>query len=335
VQSGATDGANLVGIVRDGSGDITGLQLYDGEITLGSENGQLGETFGADAGGDVFERAALADSNVLFTASSNGVVFHQKLFVEDGVTFAPTQTIVLTDGLLVEGVVEVDTNMTISGVFDLDAGAELTLDMRGYIPDLEYARLEVAGAVNLYGNIRVRLQNDFAPTNESLFGVVVANSLVNSLSQLKLPPLRSDQTWESETSSTSLVVRSVAITDDDNDGMHDGWEIETFGSTNAADQSSDFDLDGMIDYDEYVSWTDPTDRSDLLRITAIEIQDDTVMLQFPSVEGLTYHIESLPTPGATNATAIATIPGTGQIISSPAISASAIESGFLRIRTDR
>jgi hypothetical protein len=117
--------------------------------------------------------------------------------------------------------------------------------------------------------------------------------------------------------------------------MHDDWETETFGSTNTANQLSDFDLDGMSDYDEYVSWTDPTDHTDLLRITAVEIQNDTVMVQFPSVEGLTYHIEFMPTPGARNATSVVTIPGTGQTILSPAISTSASGSGFLKIRTDR
>jgi hypothetical protein len=49
------------------------------------------------------------------------------------------------------------------------------------------------------------------------------------------------------------------ITDTDSDQMDDGWETETFGSLTVADETTDYDWDGILDIDEYYEMLDPKD----------------------------------------------------------------------------
>lgn len=117
--------------------------------------------------------------------------------------------------------------------------------------------------------------------------------------------------------------------------MHDNWEIAVFGNTNVADQASDFDLDGMLDVDEYISWTDAADESDLLSVTGIRLTPSGLQVQFPTVEGLSYTVESLTAPDSASGSVEAIVPGTGGPTWSPSISGLAPGAAYLRIRTDR
>ncbi|NOU36320.1 MAG: hypothetical protein HOO88_06085 [Kiritimatiellaceae bacterium] len=47
--------------------------------------------------------------------------------------------------------------------------------------------------------------------------------------------------------------------DSDNDGMEDSWEYEQFSSLDTASNTSDYDSDGLTDYNEFVAGTDPKD----------------------------------------------------------------------------
>jgi hypothetical protein len=59
---------------------------------------------------------------------------------------------------------------------------------------------------------------------------------------------------EVPTQSGPLEIR--AVTDDDGDGMDDGWEMDTFGDMD-QDQTTDYDGDGLTDYREFMQGTDP------------------------------------------------------------------------------
>jgi parallel beta-helix repeat protein len=48
-----------------------------------------------------------------------------------------------------------------------------------------------------------------------------------------------------------------SVTDAEPDGMWDWWETEQFGGTEIADASSDYDLDGLLDRDEFLYGTQP------------------------------------------------------------------------------
>jgi len=60
-------------------------------------------------------------------------------------------------------------------------------------------------------------------------------------------------------------VQMTVLPDADRDGMWDGWETNYFGGTNAS-PTADPDGDGMINRDEYVAGTNPTNELSLLKI---------------------------------------------------------------------
>jgi hypothetical protein len=78
-----------------------------------------------------------------------------------------------------------------------------------------------------------------------------------------------------------------ALQDGDVDGMPDGWEIEHFGSTEAGVPGVDTDGDGMLNLDESIAGTLPTDETSFFRIE--QISDTT--LAWTAVPGRTYSVD--------------------------------------------
>ncbi len=92
-----------------------------------------------------------------------------------------------------------------------------------------------------------------------------------------------------------LSVRMPGATGDSNgNGIPDDWEILFFGMiTNVTDQT-DFDRDGLSDFREYLSGTDPTDPDSCVAIAPPTIrspEDGGVLLRWHSISGGTYRIE--------------------------------------------
>ncbi len=79
----------------------------------------------------------------------------------------------------------------------------------------------------------------------------------------------------------------------DGDGLPDRWEITNFGSiTNSSGQAcDDYDGDGMCDWGEYRSGTDPTSSNSVLSFTQADLPDAAeLVLQWASVAGKTYAV---------------------------------------------
>ena len=92
----------------------------------------------------------------------------------------------------------------------------------------------------------------------------------------------------------SVPASGVALTvlrDFDGDGQADAWETNYpgFSTNNAADALLDFDGDGMINRDEFVAGTNPTDALSLLKI--ILSTTNTSSLQFVAQTNLGYTVQ--------------------------------------------
>jgi len=94
----------------------------------------------------------------------------------------------------------------------------------------------------------------------------------------------------------SLTTGSVSLTvlpDVDQDGMADGWETNYFGAVNttntAANALLDPDGDGMINRDEYVAGTDPTNALSLLKI--LLSATNAAQLEFVAQTSIAYSVQ--------------------------------------------
>lgn len=65
----------------------------------------------------------------------------------------------------------------------------------------------------------------------------------------------------------------LASPDSDGDGIADAYELQWVGNLLVMDSTTDQDRDGVLDRDEFLADTNPTDPADFLRITAIRTVD--------------------------------------------------------------
>ncbi|MBU0679343.1 MAG: hypothetical protein KJ626_14685, partial [Verrucomicrobia bacterium] len=103
--------------------------------------------------------------------------------------------------------------------------------------------------------------------------------------------------------------------DTDNDGMPDSWEMAKFNDTTTADETTDWDKDGLKDWEEYVANTEPKDANSRLSFSAQMQNGSGVVLRFDTAVGRWYHVwycdSTLDSGSWIKATAGAPIAGTG------------------------
>jgi hypothetical protein len=105
---------------------------------------------------------------------------------------------------------------------------------------------------------------------------------------------------------TSGVAAAFSITtlaDSDGDGIPDQWWSDQ-GLTNAQDRLADADADGMLNWQEYVAGTNPTNALSVLRLETVAFSPDPV-LRFEAVSNRTYTLQQAETLAGTNWVAVA------------------------------
>jgi hypothetical protein len=83
------------------------------------------------------------------------------------------------------------------------------------------------------------------------------------------------------------------IADADQDGQADAWEAaHGLSSTDATDRNLDSDGDGMLNWQEYIAGTDPTDAISYLRVDSILVKNGAgAALSFWARSNRTYAVE--------------------------------------------
>jgi hypothetical protein len=80
------------------------------------------------------------------------------------------------------------------------------------------------------------------------------------------------------------------LTDSDGDGLPDAWEQTYFGANTAAERTADTDGDTMLNWEEYVAGTDPTDALSYLKVDRVS-PGATTTVEFLALSNRTYTVE--------------------------------------------
>lgn len=81
------------------------------------------------------------------------------------------------------------------------------------------------------------------------------------------------------------------LSDSDHDRLGDGWEIRYFGDR-TAEGTADADGDGFSNQSEFFAGTSPVDAADHLRQSLKQLPGGGWQLEFPSIPGRSYYVES-------------------------------------------
>jgi len=108
-----------------------------------------------------------------------------------------------------------------------------------------------------------------------------------------------------------LEPHAVDLSDLDNDGLPDAWEVQFFGSVTNTSGAVDSDGDGQSDRAEWIAGTQPTSAASFFRATALDAGSP---VQVPSITGRLYHLDvstNLLQPAWWPVSGMTNIPGTG------------------------
>jgi PKD repeat protein len=93
-------------------------------------------------------------------------------------------------------------------------------------------------------------------------------------------------------SDAQLVRRTITVEpqDTDVDGIADWWELRYFGSLTNANNTTDADHDGFLDFCEYGAGTDPTNGSSCLLFSEVRATGSNIELRWESASNRIYQI---------------------------------------------
>jgi sugar lactone lactonase YvrE len=117
------------------------------------------------------------------------------------------------------------------------------------------------------------------------------------------------------------------------DGIPDTWRLIYFGTISnlLSAANLDPDGDGASNWQEYVAGTNPMDPASVLKLTPVA-PSPNFTVQWPSVPGKTYMVQSSTSLFSTNWTIISSnLPGTGQIMQLPDTNLPAPPARFYRV----
>jgi sugar lactone lactonase YvrE len=118
------------------------------------------------------------------------------------------------------------------------------------------------------------------------------------------------------------------------DGIADTWRLIYFGTISNLLSAADLDPDGdgASNWQEYVAGTNPMDPKSVLTLTPVGTAPN-FSVQWPSVPGKTYMVQSSASLFSTNWTMMASnLPGTGQMMQLSDTNASAQTGRFYRVQ---
>ncbi len=89
---------------------------------------------------------------------------------------------------------------------------------------------------------------------------------------------------------------NYVMTDQNDNGMADGWEQANFGGVSPGrTRTTDTDGDGFTDYAEFVAGTDPNQPTSYLRLNQpIRLLNGSIRFQWPTVPGRAYRLQFTP-----------------------------------------
>ncbi len=126
-----------------------------------------------------------------------------------------------------------------------------------------------------------------------------------------------------------------------NDGISDVWRLRYFGSLTESSSAAnaDPDGDGISNWNEYVAGTHPLDANSALRVQSrldkSSLNADgqpSVILNWSSVEGRNYSVETVSSLNDTQWTPVADVVGTGEALEYKDASGSTAEGKYYRVR---
>lgn len=100
---------------------------------------------------------------------------------------------------------------------------------------------------------------------------------------------------EGSLAEASLIIRGVAIVDQDMDGLSDSWEQSRFGNLNDL-PTGDPDSDGYSNLLEWLLDSDPNDLPAPLRVSIQPFEEDSFRLSWPSEFGDIYELDRSENP---------------------------------------
>ena len=174
------------------------------------------------------------------------------------------------------------------------------------------------------------LRNGAGFFTSSVPSVIVSNLQVSARYQVVV----TNQAGSSAASPGAGITNVFVLADLDRDGVADVWELQYgFSTNNVGDALLDFDGDGMINRDEYLSGTNPTNALSVLKI--VFSATNATVLNFVAQSNYSYTVQwqtNLTTPAWSNLTSIIAQPLVRTILVNSATAPAGTER-YLRIVT--